>query len=135
MADWNAGIIEEFRANAGVVGGVFDGKPLLIVEHAGAKTGTVRHSPLVYQDLGSGSYAIFASKGGAPDNPDWLHNLKANPDTSIEIGDRTENVRARVAEGAERTPIWEKQKAEMPQFAEYEAKTDREIPVVVLDPR
>ena len=134
MSDWNSGIIEEFRANAGVVGGVFDGKPLLIVEHVGAKSGTVRHSPVLYQAVGD-SYAIFASKGGAPDSPDWFYNLVANPDTSIEVGTDTVDVRVRVAEGDERDSIWGQQKADYEQFAEYEAKTDRVIPVVVLDPR
>ena len=131
--DWNRQIIEEFRANAGVVGGMFTGMPLLLLHHKGAKTGTERVNPVAYQQLGDGSVAIFASKGGAPNNPDWYHNLVANPDATVEIGTESIPVRARVAKGDERERIWSKQKAELPQFAEYEQKTSREIPVVVLD--
>ena len=134
MSEWNAGIIEEFRANEGRVGGVFDGKPLLILEHIGAKSGTVRHSPVMYQRL-PGAYAIFASKAGADSNPAWFHNLLANPATSIGVGTETVEVAARVANVEEREVIWERQKADQPQFAEYEASTDRQIPVVVLEPR
>ena len=134
MSDWNAGIIEEFRANEGRVGGVFEGRPLLILEHTGAKSGTVRHTPLMYQRL-AGGYAIFASKAGADTNPAWFHNLLAHPATSIEVGTQTVDVAARVANGEERETIWERQKSEQPQFAEYEASTDRQIPVVVLEPR
>lgn len=134
MADWNAGIIDEFRANGGQVGGMFEGAPLLIPEHKGAKTGTIRHSPLMYQSVASG-YAIFASKAGASDNPDWYHNLRANPDTQVEVGDDQVSVTARVVEDDERESIWTKQKANFPNLSEYEEKTDRVIPVVMLDPR
>ncbi len=81
MSDWNAGIVKEFRANDGKVGGMFEGASLLILHTTGAKSGEPRVSPLVYQDL-DGRYAIFASKAGAPSNPDWFYNLKANPDVS-----------------------------------------------------
>lgn len=136
MSDWNAGIIEEFRSNEGRVGGMFDGAPLLLLHHRGAQTKTDRVSPLMYQDLGDGAVAIFASKAGADDNPDWLYNLKAHPDTQIEIGSETRSVSARIAQGDEHDRIWERQKREWPQFAEYEQKTSRQqIPVVVLEPR
>ena len=134
MADWNSAIIEEFRTNGGVVGGAFEGAPLLILEHKGAKSGTIRHSPLMYQRLDSG-YAIFASKAGAPTNPAWFHNLGVHPDTQVEIGSETVTVSARVADGEERDSIWSTQKMRYPNFGEYEAKTDRVIPVVVLEPR
>jgi deazaflavin-dependent oxidoreductase (nitroreductase family) len=135
MADWNEQIIEEFRANEGRVGGNFEGRTLLLLHHRGAKTGTERVNPLAYQRISDGSVAIFASKGGAPTNPDWLHNVVANPDVTVEIGTETFSGRARVAEGAEREEIWERQKADWPGFAEYEEKTRgiREIPVVVID--
>jgi len=134
VSDWNASIIDEFRANEGRVGGMFEGATLLLLHHTGAKTGTKRVSPLMYQDLG-GSLAIFASKAGAPDNPDWYHNLLANPETEIEIGTETKTVSARVASNDEREPIWTQQKAHRPQFAEYEASAQgRQIPVVVLEP-
>jgi deazaflavin-dependent oxidoreductase (nitroreductase family) len=132
--DWNRGVIEEFRANGGKVGGMFEGMQLLLLHHVGAKTGTERVNPLAYQSLGD-SVAIFASKGGAPTNPDWYHNLVANPDTTIEIGTEQRRVHARVAASDERDRIWTEQKARYPNFADYEAKTGgRTIPVVVLDP-
>ena len=132
MNDFNQKIIDEFRANAGVVGGPFEGGTLLILHTTGAKSGAVRLSPLMYREEGD-DLAIFASKAGAPDNPDWYHNVRANPAVTIEIGTETRAARARVAEGAERDEIWDRQKTEVPQFAEYEANTDRTIPVVILE--
>jgi len=131
MSDWNTGTIEEFRANRGQVGGLFAGKPLLLLHHQGARTGTERVSPLMYQEVKDG-YAVFASKGGAAANPGWYHNLRANPETSIEVGTEIIEVRARVVDGDERERIWERQKRDFPQFAGYEAKTTRRIPVIVL---
>lgn len=133
MSDWNSRIIDEFRANGGRVGGPFEDRPLLLLHHRGAKTGIWRVSPLMYLEL-DGSYAIFASKAGAPTNPDWFHNVRAHPEVEIEIGPLHRAVRARVTEGEERNAIWERQKQAFPMFAEYEAKTRRVIPVVVLDP-
>ncbi|UQX88494.1 nitroreductase family deazaflavin-dependent oxidoreductase [Jatrophihabitans telluris] len=134
MADWNAQIIDEFRAHDGKVGGQFEGAPLLLLHSFGAKSGTERVHPVMYQAV-EGGYAVFASKGGAPENPAWFHNLLAHPDTSVEIGSETKPVRARVAGDEERTRIWEEQKLRYPGFAEYESKTNRQIPVVVLEPR
>ena len=133
MSDWNTQIIEEFRANDGKVGGMFAGAPLLILHTTGAKSGAQRVSPVMYQDL-DGAYAVFASKAGAPSHPDWYYNVVANPTVSIELGTATTTGIARVADAAERGPIWERQKATYPQFAEYEAKTDREIPVIIVEP-
>ena len=133
MSDWNAGIIDEFRANDGRVGGMFEGAPLLLLHHVGARTGTERVSPLMYQGL-NGDFAVFASKAGADTNPDWFHNLLANPQTKVEVGVNTTTVRARLAEGEEHDRIWEQQKEAWPQFAEYERETSRDvIPVVVLE--
>jgi deazaflavin-dependent oxidoreductase (nitroreductase family) len=87
---------------------------------------------LAYQDLGDGSVAVFGSKGGAPTNPDWYHNVRANPEVTVEIGTDTFEAVARVAEGDERERIWEKQKRDMPGFADYEVRTARPIPVVIL---
>ena len=131
--DWNRKIIEEFRANDGRVGGPFQGMPLLLLHTKGARSGSERVNPVAYQRLGPRSVAVFASKAGAPSNPDWYYNLVANPETTVEIGDKTLAVRARVADEAERGSIWEKQKIDAPGFAEYELKTTRKIPVVVLD--
>jgi deazaflavin-dependent oxidoreductase (nitroreductase family) len=132
MNDWNQQIIAEFRANGGVVGGPFEGAPMVLVTHRGARSGTERTTPLVYLADGD-DVVIFASKAGAPTNPDWFHNLVANPDATIEVGTETLAVRARVAEGEERDQLFERQKAASPQFAEYEKATDRVIPVVVLE--
>jgi deazaflavin-dependent oxidoreductase (nitroreductase family) len=133
-ADWNKAIIEEFRANDGKLGGPFEGAPMLLLHTTGARSGKERVNPVMYRDLGGGALAVFASKAGAPDNPDWYHNLRANPEVTAEIGTETRRFRARIAEGEERERIWTKQKQDYPGFAEYEAKTSREIPVVVLEP-
>ena len=133
MSDWNSKIIEEFRANGGKVGGQFEGAPLLLLHTVGAKTGQPRVNPVMYRQLPNG-YAVFASKGGAPTNPDWYHNLLAHPRVSAEIGTDTVEFVARVAEGAERDGIWTAHKAANPGFADYERKTSRQIPVVILEP-
>jgi deazaflavin-dependent oxidoreductase (nitroreductase family) len=132
MSDFNSSIIDEFRAHGGKVGGPFQGANMLILHTTGAKTGKDRVHPLVYQDAGD-DVVIFASKGGAPTNPAWYHNLLANPTATIEIGTATVPVRARVTEGAERDRLWTRQKELAPGFAEYESKTSRTIPVVVLE--
>ena len=131
--DWNSKVIAEFRANGGKVGGQFEGAPLLLLHTVGAKSGQQRVTPMMYQDIGDG-VAVFASKSGAPTNPAWYHNVLANPRVSAEIGARTVEVVARLAEGAERERIWEAQKAAYPGFADYETKTTRQIPVVILEP-
>lgn len=132
-ADFNAGVIEEFHANDGVVGGPFAGMPLLLLHHTGAKSGRPRINPLAYQ-ADNGRYVIFASKAGAPTNPDWYHNLKAHPNVTIEVGTDTIDVVASEASGEERERLYRTQSENVPQFAEYEQKTDRVIPVIVLTP-
>lgn len=132
--DWNAQIMAEFRANGGKVGGQFEGAPMVIIHTIGAKSGAERETPLMYQDLGDGPIAIFASYAGAPAHPAWFHNIVAHPEITVEIGTETKRYRSRVAAGDERTRIWERQKTDYPGFADYETKTTREIPVVVLDP-
>lgn len=133
--DFNQKIIDEFRSNGGAVGGPFEGDPMLLLHSKGHKSGEERVNPLVYQQVGD-QWAVFASFAGAPTDPAWYRNLVAHPDTTIEIGTESVPVRARVAEGAERERIWEKQKSAMPGFAEYEVKAgDRVIPVVVLERR
>lgn len=132
MSDWNTKVIEEFRATGGKVGGQFDGAPLLLLKSTGAKSGQDRVAPVMYLADGD-DLVVFASKAGADTNPDWFHNLKANPDTRVEIGPDTVAVRARVAEGEERDRLFDRQKAAYPGFADYEAGTDRVIPVVVLE--
>jgi deazaflavin-dependent oxidoreductase (nitroreductase family) len=131
--DWNAKIIQEFRANGGKVGGPFEGASILLLHTTGAKTGKERVNPMMYRQVGA-NYAVFASKAGAPTNPDWYHNLVVNPAVRAEIGTQTLDLTARVTDGTEREPIWAAQKADYPGFAEYERKTSRQIPVVILEP-
>ena len=130
-ADWNRQIIEEFRANAGRVGGPFEGAPLLLLHTTGARTGRERINPTMYQNLG-GSVAVFASKAGAPSHPDWYHNLLANPEVTAEIGSDTRRFRARTATGDERARIWDQQKQDYPGFADYET-TDTPCPITTAD--
>ena len=132
--DMNARIIEEFRGNAGKVGGPFEGRNMLLLHSIGAKSGAQRINPLVYQAI-DGSFAVFASKGGAPTNPGWYHNLVANPEVTIEVGIETVPVTARVADTEERDQIWTREKQAIATFADYEAATTRIIPVVVLERR
>jgi deazaflavin-dependent oxidoreductase (nitroreductase family) len=133
MADFNKQVITEFHENAGVVGGMFEGMPILLLHHVGAKSGTARIAPLVYLADGE-RYVIFASKGGAPEHPSWYHNLKANPETKLEVGTEVIDVVASEATGDERDRLYSTQSEVAPQFAEYQAKTTRQIPVVVLTP-
>ena len=130
--DYNQKIIEEFRANGGKLGGGFEGAPMLLLHHKGAKSGTERVNPVMYRPVGD-SIAVFASKGGAPTNPDWYYNLRAHPETTVEVGTETIPVVARVPGDAERATIWEAHKRDNPAFADYERKTTRQIPVVILE--
>jgi deazaflavin-dependent oxidoreductase (nitroreductase family) len=132
-ADFNAKIIDEFRANEGRVGGMFESMPLLLLHHTGAKSGQVRVNPVAYLP-DDGRYVIIASKGGAPSHPAWYHNLKAHPSATIEVGTQTFPVTASEATGAERERLFRAQAQRLPQFADYEQKTDRVIPVIVLTP-
>jgi deazaflavin-dependent oxidoreductase (nitroreductase family) len=133
MVDFNQQVITEFRENEGVVGGMFEGMPIVLLHHLGGKSGTWRIAPLVYLADGD-RYVIFASKAGAPEHPAWFHNLKAHPETKIEVGTETLDVVATVAEGEERERLYKTQAELAPQFAEYQNKTTRVIPVVVLTP-
>lgn len=130
--EFNQQTIDEFRANEGKVGGPFESVQLLLLHTTGAKSGKARIAPLVFRQEGD-ALAVFGSKAGADDNPDWYHNVLANPAVSVEVGTDRFDAVARVAEGAERDRIWERQKTEVPNFAEYEKQTDRIIPVVVLE--
>jgi deazaflavin-dependent oxidoreductase (nitroreductase family) len=101
MSEWNDKIIAEFRANDGRVGGPFQGAPILLLHSKGARSGRERVNPMMYRAVADG-WAVFASKGGAPNNPDWYHNLIANPLASIEVGTQTVDVISRVTKGEER---------------------------------
>jgi len=132
--DFNSRIIDEFRANEGRVSGSFESMPLLLLHHTGAKSGASRINPLAYQS-DDGRYVVFASKGGAPENPAWYHNLKAHPNATVEVGTDTIEVTASEATGDERERLYRTQAERIPQFAEYEQRTERAIPVIVLTPR
>jgi deazaflavin-dependent oxidoreductase (nitroreductase family) len=132
MNDFNTAIIDEFRANAGKVSGGFAGAPMILVTHTGAKSGTERTTPLVYSRDGD-RLVIIASMGGAPTNPQWFHNIKANPRVRVEVGDESFVADAEVlTEGPERQRLFDQRAALMPNFKEYQERTDRVIPVVVL---
>ncbi len=135
MSDWNKKIIEEFRANAGKVGGNFAGRTLLLLHTKGAKTGEGRVNPVAYVRDGD-KLVVIASKGGSPTNPDWYYNLVANPDVHVEVGTEEFDAQASVtADERERRRLYDKMIQMMPGFADYERKTDRVIPVITLTPR
>ncbi len=129
--EMNRKVIAEFRENGGKAGGMFEGYPLVLVHHVGAKSGTARVTPLVPYVEGDRLF-IFASKGGSPEHPSWFHNLVANPKTEVEYGADRFPVEVRVLAGAERDEVYAKQIAAQPQFKDYENNTDRVIPVIEL---
>jgi deazaflavin-dependent oxidoreductase (nitroreductase family) len=132
MTDFNQRIIDEFRANDGQVGGGFAGAPIVILHTTGAKSGRARVTPLVAQQGDDGTLYVFASKAGAPDNPDWYHNLLAHPEVEVEFGKEQFAATATPLTGSERDRIFTRQKELIPTFADYESKTTRIIPVVAL---
>ncbi len=133
VRDRNQGIIDEFRANGGKVGGHFAGRTLLLLHTVGAKSGRERINPVAYVKDGN-RFVIIASKGGAPTNPDWYYNLLAHPLVTIEVGTEQLRVRAAVTLEPERTRLYDKMVEMMPGFAEYRQKTTRVIPVITLTP-
>jgi len=130
----NARVIQEFRANGGTVGGPWQGATMLLLHTQGAKSGQPRVNPLVYLPDGE-RYVIIASKGGAPEDPQWYRNLLANPDVEIEVGTSTIQVRATETTGPERDELYARQVERRPAFAEYEQRAARTIPVIALKPR
>jgi deazaflavin-dependent oxidoreductase (nitroreductase family) len=133
VSDFNSAVIEEFRTHGGKVGGPFEGAPLLLLTSTGAKSKQPRTTPVMYLPDGE-RMVIFASKAGAPTHPSWYHNLLANPSATVEVGTETVEVVARVADGDERERLYTRQSALHPQFDDYQQKTTRQIPVVVLEP-
>ena len=131
MNDFNTKVIEKFRANAGKVGGSFEGAPMVLITTVGAKSGQPRTAPLVYLPDGD-RIVIFASKAGAPTHPDWYHNLRANPRVTVEVGDETFETTAEEITGDERDRLFAEQVSRMPGFQAYADNTTRIIPVVVL---
>jgi len=131
MSDWNRQTIEAFRSNGGKVGGMWEGRPLLLLTTTGAKSGQRRTTPTMYLRDGD-RLLVFASKGGAPTHPDWYHNLVAHPQVTVEVGSETYEATATVLKGEERDRLYARQAELYPQFGEYQTKTDREIPVIAL---
>lgn len=131
--DWNSKIIAEFRANDGKVGGQFEGAPLLLLTTRGRKSGIERTNPMMYLADGD-RVLVFASKAGAPTDPDWYLNLQAHPQVTVEMGTRTFQATAVPLAGEDRDRMYAEQARRYPGFAEYQAKTDRVIPVVELVP-
>ena len=132
-AEYNAKVIDEFRASEGRVGGMWEGTPLLLLHHTGARSGVSRVNPVGYLP-DEPRYVIFASNGGAPSNPDWYHNLKAQPTTRIEVESETIDVVAEEATGEERERLFARGAERFPDLARHARRTDRVIPVIVLKP-
>ena len=132
LKEMNRQVIADFRDTGGKPGGAFEGIPVVLVHHVGAKSGVERIAPLVPLLDGDRIY-VFASKGGADSNPDWYHNLVVNPETVVELGGETIPVTARVLSGDERDDIYAKQVAVQPQFGDYQRSTTRLIPVIELE--
>jgi deazaflavin-dependent oxidoreductase (nitroreductase family) len=130
--EWNKGVIDEFRANCGKVGGRYEGWDLLLLHTIGAKSGQPRVNPLVYTKDGD-RFVIIASKGGAAKHPAWYHNLVANPEISVEVGEETLRAKAIVTAEPERTELFERMAESYPFFTEYQRKTDRVIPVIAIE--
>jgi deazaflavin-dependent oxidoreductase (nitroreductase family) len=132
VSDWNTKIIEEFRANEGRVGGPFQGAPMLLLTTTGRRTGERRTNPMMYMADGD-RLLVFASKGGAPTNPDWYRNLVSDPKVTVEVGTESYQAHATVLQGDERDRLYAEQSRRYPGFAEYQANTSRIIPVVALE--
>jgi len=132
MKQFNEGVIKDFRANGGTVGGQMANIPLLLVTMKGAKSGRTITLPLAYSKDGN-RFVVIASYAGAPHNPSWYHNLVAHPDVTIELGSEKFPAKASVAQGAERDRLFKQQADQLPIFNEYQKKTTRRIPVIVID--
>ena len=130
--EFNRQLIEEFRANGGKVSGMFAGAPLLLLTTTGARSGQPRIAPLVYTTDNS-RVVVIASKGGAPTHPDWFYNVRANPEVTVELGTETFPARATIVKGPERQRLFDQMAAQMPNFAEYQRNTTRQLPVIVLE--
>jgi deazaflavin-dependent oxidoreductase (nitroreductase family) len=130
--EFNRQLIEEYRANGGRVTGMFAGAPLLLLTTTGVRSGQPRVAPLAYT-TDNGRWIVIASKGGAPTHPDWYYNLRANPEVTVEVGAESFPARATITTGAERQRLFDQMAARMPNFAEYQRNTVRQLPVIVLE--
>ena len=134
VEDFNTPVVDEFRANGGKVGGMFEGQPILLLHTTGAKTGRELVSPLGYYAKGA-RLLTMASNGGADRQPSWYFNVTAHPDVSVEVGAETLPMRATVLTGDERDRLYEEITAALPGYANYQQMTSRALPVIALDPR
>jgi deazaflavin-dependent oxidoreductase (nitroreductase family) len=132
MSDWNTSIVREFRANEGRVGGQFESASLILIHHIGAKSGSERVNPVGCFPRSNDSFAIVASNGGAPTNPDWYYNLKAHPHIDVEFRTETFAVLVRELDGAERERVWADALRVAPQLGGFQNQTTRSIPVLLL---
>jgi deazaflavin-dependent oxidoreductase (nitroreductase family) len=132
-ADWVREQVEKYEASGGAQGNTLRGKPVIILTTRGNKTGVIRKIPLMRVEH-DGHYAVVASQGGAPTHPVWYHNLVADPNVQLQDGPSPKRYVAREAEGEERDVWWKRAVEAWPDYAEYQKKTDRRIPVFVLDP-
>jgi deazaflavin-dependent oxidoreductase (nitroreductase family) len=131
-AEFNAHVVEEFRANGGRVGGALGHTPLLLLHHVGARSGIERVTPLAYLAQGDGRYAVIASDGGSPRHPAWYHNLKANPKATVEVGDKTFEAVAEELDAVARSELWPAIVTWAAVAHEYQSMTTRTIPVFIL---
>lgn len=129
---FNALVIDEFRSQGGRVSGPLAGTPLILVHHVGARSGTERVVPLAYLNWSDGQFLIIASDGGSPRHPAWYHNLKAHPEITVEVGTETFSAVAEELDPAARTAAWEAIVAQAPAAGEFQARTNRTIPVFIL---
>ncbi|WP_055555176.1 nitroreductase family deazaflavin-dependent oxidoreductase [Streptomyces sp. NBRC 110028] len=134
VPNWVGEQIERIRQTGTTEGIEVLGSPVVLLTLRGARSGKLRHTPVMRVEH-DGSYAVVASKGGAPENPVWYHNIKAHPEIQLQDGTVTKTYVAREASGTERAQWWERAVIAFPSYAEYQIKTDRQIPVFVLDPK
>lgn len=131
-SDYNFKVIEAFRANDGRVGGPWVGTKMILIHHIGAKSRIERVTPLAYSPQGDGRFVIVASNGGSPTNPNWYHNLKTNPRINVEVGNQALTVVADELDGDARAELWPKLVAEAPSLGEFQTRTTRQFPVLLL---
>jgi deazaflavin-dependent oxidoreductase (nitroreductase family) len=131
-AEYDARVVEEFRANQGHVGGPWEGTTIILLHHVGARSGIERVTPLAYSDQGDGRFALWAANGGSPTHPHWYHNLKANPTITVEVGSETFIVVAQELGDAARAELWPKLVAQYPSLGEIQDKSARQFPVFLL---
>jgi deazaflavin-dependent oxidoreductase (nitroreductase family) len=133
-AEWVRKQVELYESSGGTAGTDLRGLPVVLVTHRGRQTGAVRKTPLMRVAVENGAYVLVGSKGGAPEHPKWVHNLRAHPEVEVRDGPSVRSMRVREVEGDERAPLWEAAVAAFPQYADYEQKTSRLIPLFLAEP-